>query len=115
MSETEWRDREPETVVLEWRGDVYIGQVQEIAPEYSEEIVFLAKTFHPKARYEDILKSSAKTTNLYADEALELTGRYHLVRRKGDELTSLTYQQREYMDKRMLRVYEMMVNDEILG
>lgn len=114
MTETEWRNRKPETALVEWRGDIYIGQVQEIAPEYSEEIVFLAKTFHPKARYENVLKRS-EVTSLYADESLELTGRYHLVRRTGDELTSLTYEQREYMDKRMLRVYEMMVNDEILG
>ncbi|MFP3946838.1 MAG: hypothetical protein ACLFVI_08040 [Archaeoglobaceae archaeon] len=115
MTETEWRNRQPETALIEWRGEIYVGQVQEIASEYSKEIVFLTKTFHPKARYEHILKRGGKLTSLYADDSLELTGRYHLVRRTGDELTSLTSEQREYMDKRMLRVYEMMVNDEILG
>ncbi|HID43795.1 MAG TPA: hypothetical protein EYP30_08525 [Archaeoglobaceae archaeon] len=114
MTYSEWRKKDSEKVMVEWRGEIYIGIIQQVAPEYSNEIVFLCKSFYPKPNFEDALRDS-NIVNLYADGELNLTGRYHLLRRDGDELKSLTSEQREYMNKFMTRIYELMVDDEILG
>jgi hypothetical protein len=114
MCEKNWRSSS-ETVMIEWRGDVYIGHIRKVAPEYSEEIVFLAKSFNPVPRFEDMIRKSKNVVSLYADDSLELAGRYHLLRRHGNELTYLTIEQRIYMSRYMSRIYELMVDDEVLG
>jgi hypothetical protein len=116
MNEDNWRAKSLEPVTIYWRGSVYVGHVQEIAPEYSEEIVFLSKSFKPVAqKFVDAIKKDPDRIDLHADDSLELIGRYHVVRRLGNRLTSLTLEQAKYMSKRMLRVYELMMDDEVLG
>jgi DNA polymerase elongation subunit (family B) len=117
MSENNWRIKSLEPATIQWRGNIYVGHVQEIAPEYSEEIVFLSKSFKPVAqKFVDTIKElDPDRVYLHADDSLELTGRYHLVRKLGNRLTSLTLEQARYMSKRMLRVYELMMDDEVLG
>lgn len=114
MKDSEWRKKDSEKIIVEWRGEIYIGVIQQVAPEFSHEIVFLCKSFYPKANFEGILRDS-NIKSLHADGELNLSGRYHLLRRDGDELKSLTPEQREYMSKFMARIYELMVDDEILG
>jgi hypothetical protein len=109
-----WRERYLEAVIIRWKGNVYLGHMQEIAPEYSKEIVFLSKSFKPVAqKFVNSLRNDYR--DLHADDSLELAGRYHVVRKLGDRLTSLTPEQKRYMSKRMLRVYELIMKDEILG
>ncbi|RLI77358.1 hypothetical protein DRP05_10390 [Archaeoglobales archaeon] len=113
--EEDWRAKELRLVVLHWRNDVYVGYVKEIAPEYSKEIVLVYKSFNPVE--ERLIDAVRKKDNeeVYADDSMNLVGRYHLARKLEDRLTFLTPEQESYMSKRMLRVYEMIMEDKILG
>jgi len=113
--ETDWRSKKLKTVALHWRGDIYFGHLKEIAPEYSNEIVLICKSFNPVKSYLVSLLIEKCDVELYADDSMDLTGRYHLARKMGNKLTYLTPEQESYIGKRMLRVYEMMVEDKILG
>jgi|Deesub1362B_J571_1020462.scaffolds.fasta_scaffold00266_24 hypothetical protein len=115
MVDSEWREKSSEKVIVEWRGEIYIGSLQRVAPEFSDEIVFLSKSFYPRANFEDVLRKAEEVISLYADDSLNLSGRYHLLRRQGDELTILTVEQKEYMSKIISRIYELMVDDDVLG
>ena len=110
-----WREMELRLIILHWRSKTYVGYIKEIAPEFSKEIVLVYKTFNPVEEY--LIRAVRKKDNeeLYADDSMELVGRYHLARKLNDRLTFLTPEQEEYIGKRMLRVYEMIMEDDVLG
>lgn len=110
-----WRGKELKLIILHWRGGVYVGYVKEIAPEFSKEIVLIYKSFNPVE--ERLINAVRERDNeeLYADDSMNLAGRYHLARKLDDRITFLTPEQEAYMSKRMLRVYEMIVEDKVLG
>ncbi|RLI88239.1 MAG: hypothetical protein DRO98_03390 [Archaeoglobales archaeon] len=117
MSEKNWRERDLKLAMINWKGEVYVGHIKEIAPEHSEEIIFLSKTFNPLSdELADTIRDlHPDIIDLHADDSLNLIGRYHVVRRLGSRLTHLTLEQEEYVGKRMLRVYELIMEDAILG
>ncbi len=90
---------EPTFVLIEWRNDVYMGSVQHIAPEFSDEIVLLSKSTRsiPVALVTSITKLDGERRKLYADESLDLYGRQHVLRMIESRLTCMTPQQTEYM------------------
>ena len=111
----DWRAKELKLIILHWRDGVYIGYIKEIAPEFSKEIVLIYKSFSPvEERLVDAVRE-LDSEELYADDSMNLAGRYHLARKLEDKLTFLTPEQETYMSKRMLRVYEMIMEDKVLG
>jgi len=74
----------PQTsVTLSWRRGLYVGGIQEIAPEYSPEIILLSKSNHQLSELliESIERLDTERLKLLADDSLELSGRYHILRR----------------------------------
>ena len=61
-------------VLVEWKGNAYIGSIQHIAPDCSNEVVLLSKTSAPIPIQlkQAILKHDSKRTQLAADEDLDL-------------------------------------------
>ncbi|RLI71897.1 hypothetical protein DRO97_09420 [Archaeoglobales archaeon] len=115
MEKEDWRVKELRLVILHWRDRIYVGYIKEIAPEFSKEIVLLYKSFNPvEERLIDVVRD-LNNEELYADDSLDLFGRYHLARKLENRLTVLTPEQELYMGKRMLRVYEMIMDDKVLG
>ncbi len=92
----------PQTsVTLSWRRGLYVGGIQEIAPEYSPEIVLLSKSDRqlPEPLIESIRKVDVERLELLADDPLELGGRFHVLRRLENKLTSMTPEQTRYIAK----------------
>ena len=89
---------EPIRILVEWRDDTYIGSLQEIAPDFSKEIVLLSKSSNPipgnlasaiKALDQDRLE-------LQADDSLDLDGRQQVLRKLENRLEHMTPEQTEY-------------------
>jgi len=113
----DWREAGHQIVMVKWRGENYLGQIKRIVPEFSEEIVFLKKSFYPRGDFEEVVKETEDVIQLYADDTLDLDGRYHILRKRNEELSTLSDEQKNYMNKdnNMSRVYELMIEDEVLG
>ena len=110
-----WRNEKLKLIILHWRNEIYVGYFKEIAPEFSKEIVLIYKSFNPvEERLINIVREK-NGVEVYADDSMNLVGRYHLVRKVGDRITFLTPEQEFYMSDKMFRVYEMMIEDNILG
>lgn len=99
---------EPVGALIEWRGNTYIGHVQEIVPDYSKEIVALSKTSFPLPGelVDAIRKLDANRLELHADDSLDLGGRQHVLRRLEGRLTYMTPQQTRYMLEHPPQIYE---------
>lgn len=99
----------PTGVVVSWRNEQYIGQIQEIAPEYSKEIVDLSKSSRPveSSLVEAIKELDSGRLLLTADNSLDLTDRQHILRRLNNRLTYLTSDQTQYMAGSPIRVVEL--------
>ena len=81
-----------------WRGKTYIGSIQDVAPEFSKEIILLSKTSYSlNEDVIDTMKIYVKKETLYADDILDLEGRQHFVRKVGNKITFMTKEQTEYM------------------
>ena len=92
---------EPQKVMVEYRKGNYIGYIQEIAQEYSKEIVLLSKSTKPlqKELVNAIKKLDSGWLDMCTDKLLELEGRLHVVRKLGNRLTIMTSEQIKYMAK----------------
>jgi hypothetical protein len=93
---------------IQWRNNSYVGSVQKIAPEYSDEIVLLSKTSRPipKQLKEAIAELDQNRLELWAETMIDLEGQYHVLRMVGDRLKQMTADQMQYMRKRGLTVAE---------
>ena len=92
----------PQTcVTLSWRRGLYVGGIQEIAPEYSPEIVLLSKSDRqlPGLLIESIKRLGTERLELLADDSLDLNGRFHVLRRLENKLVLMTPEQTEYIAK----------------
>ena len=86
-------------ISLLYKKDHYIGTIQQIALDYSPEIVLLSKSSKPidPKLHEAILELDENRVQLTADERLDLEGLMHVARRVEYNLTSLTKEQYTYM------------------
>ena len=99
---------EPKSVMIRWRDNIYIGSIQEIAPEFSREIVLLSKSSQPlhMSLVEAIRKLDNQRQELDVDESLDLDGRQHIVRLLEKRLVRMLSEQTEYMIKNVPNVHE---------
>lgn len=99
---------EPAGVLIKWQEYTYVGGVQVISPEFSEEIVVLSMSTYPLPIYlaDAIRKLDPGRLELEADEKLDMTGRQHVLRREGNKLTYMTPEQTAYMLQHPLQIYE---------
>lgn len=100
----------PQTsVTIRWRDNFYFGGIQEISPEYSPEIVLLSKNSNllPEPFIESVKRLDPKRLELLADGSLDLEGRYHVLRRLENKLTSMTPEQTKYIADSPTRVIEL--------
>lgn len=100
----------PPTIValIEWKGQTYVGGIQEVAPEYSKEIVLLSKSSHPipKELKNAIAELDKDRLSLSAGTMLDLEGRLHVLRRVGDRLQQMTAGQMHYMERQPKTIVE---------
>lgn len=99
---------EPLGVVLTWGNGQYIGSLQEIALNYSKEIVLLSKSSKPMQTplVEAIRKLDQSRLEVTADQTLDLVGRQHVLRRLENNLTNMTPEQTEYVARNLPQVHE---------
>ncbi|MFQ5850876.1 MAG: hypothetical protein ACE5JU_09845 [Candidatus Binatia bacterium] len=93
---------------IEWRDDTYVGSIQEIAPEYSREIVLLNKSPQPISEEfkNAILALDKNRLQLKAEPMFDLRARIHILRRPEERLMGLTEDQQEYLQKEGVEVTE---------
>ena len=96
-------------IMLTWRDDNYVGSLQEVALDYSKEIVLLSKSSNPLQipLAEAIRKLDPSRLEITADRDLALEGRQHVLRRLGNNLTIMTQEQTEYIAKNLPQIYEL--------
>ena len=99
---------EPKSAMIRWRDNIYIGSIQEIAPEISNEIVLLSKSSQPLpvGLVNAIGKLDSQRLELDADESLDLDGRQHIVRLLENRLVHMTSSQIDFMMKNVPNVYD---------
>lgn len=99
---------EPTGVLVSWKGYTYIGIIQVIVPEFSKEIVFLSKSSSPIVdKLAGVIRNINKgISELIADDYLDLTGRYHILRRLENRLIKMTTEQDIYMVNHTITIKE---------
>lgn len=87
-----------EVVLIVWQGQGYFGSIQVIFPEYDTEIVLLSKTSGAVRQelVQAIREIEPEIPVLTALDMLDLEGNHHVVRRFGDNLLEMTYEQTQY-------------------
>ena len=87
-----------EVVLVQWQNQHYFGSIQVIFPEYDTEIVLLSKT--SRAVQQGLIQAirgiEPEIPVLTALDILELEGNYHVVRRLGNNLLEMTFEQTQY-------------------
>ncbi len=95
-------------VIIEWRNQTYLGSFQEIAPEFSREIILLNK--FPQPISEDfknaILAFDKNRLCLEAEPRFDLQAGTFLLKKSGERLMSLTTDQEEFLQRESLEVTE---------
>lgn len=93
----------PPRVMVKWWGRSYTGYIEEIAPDYSREIVLLTKTSHPLPNdlANAIRKLDTGRIDLEADNSLDLNNRCVVMRFTGNRLTSMTPEQTRYVKENL--------------
>ncbi len=96
------------SVIIRWRGNIYIGSIQLIEPEFSKEIVLLSKSSYiiPDKLVNAIKRIDKGRLEFDADENLDLSGRQHVLRLFENTLIHLTPQQTKYMIEHPLNICE---------
>lgn len=99
---------EPIGVIIIWKGNNYIGSVQEIVPGFSKEIVLLSKSSSSldKELVSTIKKLDKERLELYADHTIDLEGRQHVLRRLDNKLVYMTIEQTKYMVEHLPNIIE---------
>ncbi len=85
--------------IIRWKGNIYIGSIQKIVPNFSKEIVLLSKSTHiiPDELVSIIKKLDKERLELDADESLDLYGRQHVLRLVENRLVYMTQEQTIYI------------------
>ncbi|MCZ6549941.1 MAG: hypothetical protein ACE10F_04210 [Candidatus Methylomirabilales bacterium] len=93
---------------IEWRDQTYVGSIQEIAPEYSREIVLLNKPPQPiSEEFRDaVLALDKNRLRLNAEAMFDLRARIHILRRSGERLMGLTEDQQEFLQSEGVEITE---------
>ena len=96
------------SVLVEWRENFYVGSLQHIAPEYSDEVVLLSKPLQsiPLQLKEAIIRARPQITKVNGVAGLDLEGRLHIVRKVNDQLEIMTSDQLDYMRQKGIVVVE---------
>jgi|GEM_PF-1366885 hypothetical protein len=103
------RNIPPATAALiYWKSQPYIGGIQEIAPEYSREIVLLSKSSDsiPEGLRKAIAELDRGRLSLSVEPTLDLEGRLHVLRRVGDMLQQMTADQLDYVKGHQIAIIE---------
>jgi len=93
---------------IDWRDHTYVGSIQEIAPEYSNEIVLLNKSPQPVSEEfkNAVLALDKNRLRLNAEPMFDLQARIHILGRSGERLMGLTEDQQEYLKREGVEVTE---------
>lgn len=93
---------------VEWRDQAYVASIQEIAPDYSTEIVLLNKSPQPVSEEfkNAILALDKNRLCLKAEPMFDLQARIHILRRSGNRLMGLTEDQQEFLQREGVEVTE---------
>ena len=93
---------------IDWRDHTYVGSIQEIAPEYSNEIVLLNKSPQPVSEefMNAVLALDKNRLRLNAESMFDLQARIHILGRSGERLMGLTEDQQEYLKREGVEVTE---------
>jgi len=85
--------------IIRWKGNIYIGSIQKIVPNFSTDIVLLSKSTHiiPEELVSEIKKLDKERLELIADESLDLYGRQHVLRLVEKRLVYMTHEQTKYI------------------
>ncbi len=113
-------------VELEWKGENYGGFIQEIAPEYSRDIVYLWKTNEPTdkkflefykvvKRINEERKLGLERECLIADVNLNLNGWRHFVKKVENRLVALNEEERSYVENNMDGINKILLNYPLKG
>ncbi len=95
-------------VFVDWKGQTYIGGIQEIAHGYDKEIVLLSKSSQPiqKELIKAIINLDKCRLTLLAEPILDLEGRLHILRRVENKLQQMTPNQMNYMELKQKVIIE---------
>ena len=95
-------------ILLDWNNNWYMGSLQHIAPEYSDEIVLLSKSTNPipLGLMDAILRAQPKKIKIQADNKLDLEGRLHVLRKKEGKLEIMTANQLSYVQNQRVTIKE---------
>lgn len=95
-------------IFIDWRDQSYVGSIQEIAPEYSREIVLLNKSPQPISEEfkKAILALDKNRLCLQAEPMFDLLATIHILRRSGDRVMGLTEDQQEYLQREGVEITE---------
>ncbi|MEK6839329.1 MAG: hypothetical protein AABX72_00135 [Nanoarchaeota archaeon] len=95
-------------ILLDWNNNWYMGSLQHIAPEYSDEIVLLSKSTNPipLGLRDAILRAQPKKIKIQADNKLDLEGRLHVLRKKEGKLEIMTANQLSYVQNQRVTIKE---------
>jgi hypothetical protein len=102
-------DPESVMILLSWKNGEYTGLLQEIAQEYSKEIVLLRKCPRPvdDGLIEAIKRLYPEIPKIQADSSLRLRGTKYILRQLENKLTQLTPEQKEYIKANPPKIYEL--------
>ncbi len=89
---------DPIGVWVTWRGNEYFGSVQELEPELFPEVYFLSKMTYilSEELVAELRKLDPDRLELTADNSIELTGNYHILRKEDNTLGLLKPEETEY-------------------
>jgi hypothetical protein len=98
----------PMSANIYWNDDFYVGSIQEIAPEFSKEIVLLSKSskHYPRELAKALRKLDSGRLELFANDNLDLKGRQHVVRKIYDKLMYMTTDQIKFMMNYPMTIFE---------
>lgn len=93
---------------IDWRDHTYVGSLQEIAPDYSREIVLLNKSPQPVSDEftNAVLALDKNRLFLKVEPMFDLRARIHILRRSGKRLMGLTEDQQEFLKSEGVEVTE---------
>ena len=101
------------SIMLYWKEGFYVGSLQHIAPEYSNEIVLLSKSSRsiPEELKDAILQEDSERETITAGVNLNLEGRLQIFRKVEGRLLPMTSDQLVYMRNMKIEIGEKNTGD----